>query len=48
MIYRKIKEDVYSVGVVDWDRRIFDELIQIPNGTSYNSFLSKAMIKPHL
>ena len=39
MIYRKIKEDVYSVGVVDWDRRIFDELIQIPNGTSYNSYL---------
>ncbi len=41
MIYRKIKEDVYSVGVVDWDRRIFDELIQIPNGTSYNSYLIK-------
>ena len=41
MIYRKIKEDVYSVGVVDWDRRIFDELIHIPNGTSYNSYLIK-------
>jgi flavorubredoxin len=39
MIYRKLKEDIYSVGVVDWDRRIFDELIQIPNGTSYNSYL---------
>ncbi len=39
MIYRKLKENIYSVGVVDWDRRIFDELIQIPNGTSYNSYL---------
>ena len=47
MIYRKIKEDVYSVGVVDWDRRIFDELIQIPNGTSYNSYLIKGKIKQH-
>jgi flavorubredoxin len=39
MIYSEIKEDVYSVGAVDWDRRIFDELIQIPNGTSYNSYV---------
>jgi flavorubredoxin len=39
MIYSEIKEDVYSVGAVDWDRRIFDELIQIPDGTSYNSYV---------
>jgi flavorubredoxin len=39
MIYSKITEDVYSVGAVDWDRRIFDELIQIPEGTSYNSYV---------
>jgi flavorubredoxin len=48
MIYRKLKEDVYSVGVVDWDRRIFDELIQIPNGTSYNSYLIKGSNKTAL
>ena len=48
MIYRKIKDDVYSVGVVDWDRRIFDELIQIPNGTSYNSFVIKGNDKAAL
>ena len=48
MIYRKIKEDIYSVGVVDWDRRIFDELIQIPNGTSYNSYLIKGSEKTAL
>jgi flavorubredoxin len=45
VIYREIKEDVYSVGVVDWDRRIFDELIQIPNGTSYNSYLIRGKDK---
>lgn len=39
MVYEKIMENVYSVGSVDWNRRIFDELIQIPNGTSYNSYL---------
>ncbi len=39
MIYEIIKNDVYSVGVKDWNRRIFDELIPIPHGTSYNSFL---------
>ena len=41
MIYKIIEDEVYSVGVKDWDRRIFDELIQIPDGTSYNSFLVK-------
>ena len=45
MIYKKIKDDVYSVGAVDWDRRIFDELIQIPNGTSYNSYVVKGKNK---
>ncbi len=48
MIYKMIKEDVYSVGVVDWDRRIFDELIQIPDGTSYNSFIVKGKNKTAL
>lgn len=48
MIYKIVKEDVYSVGVKDWDRRIFDELIQIPDGTSYNSFLVKGTNKTAL
>ena len=48
MIYRMIKENVYSVGAIDWDRRIFDELIQIPNGTSYNSFIIKGNNKTAL
>ena len=36
---RKITEDVSWVGAVDWDRRLFDELIPTPGGTSYNAYL---------
>ena len=38
---RQIKPDIYSVGAIDFDRRIFDELIPLPHGTSYNSYLIK-------
>jgi flavorubredoxin len=30
---------VYSVGAIDWDRRLFDSLIPLPLGTSYNAYL---------
>jgi flavorubredoxin len=36
---REIKTGIYWVGAVDWDRRLFDELIPLPDGTSYNSYL---------
>jgi flavorubredoxin len=36
---REIRRGIYSVGAVDWDRRLFDALIPLPNGTSYNSYL---------
>ena len=39
MSVRKIKVGVFSVGVNHWDRRLFDEVIPLPNGTSYNSYL---------
>lgn len=39
MNIKEIRKDVYSVGVVDWDRRLFDELIPLPHGTSYNAYL---------
>jgi flavorubredoxin len=42
---KKIKEDVYFVGSQDWDRRLFDELIPLPDGTSYNSYLIKGTEK---
>lgn len=39
MAIQKIKENILSVGVQDWQRRLFDELIPTPDGTSYNSYL---------
>ncbi len=27
------------MGAIDWDRRLFDELIPLPDGTSYNAYL---------
>jgi len=41
MSVREIKPDIYWVGAVDWDRRLFDGLIPLPDGTSYNSYLIK-------
>jgi len=41
MAVLKIKEGVLSVGAVHWDRRLFDELIPLPEGTSYNSYIVK-------
>jgi flavorubredoxin len=35
----KLSEDVYWVGVRDWNRRLFDALISLPKGTSYNAYL---------
>lgn len=34
-----ISKDVHWVGVRDWNRRLFDALIPLPLGTSYNSYL---------
>jgi len=39
MATREITKGVLSVGAIDWDRRVFDELIPLPDGTSYNSYL---------
>ncbi len=36
---KKILDGIYWVGAVDWDRRLFDSLIPLPDGTSYNSYL---------
>ncbi|RCW56225.1 FprA family A-type flavoprotein [Halanaerobium sp. ST460_2HS_T2] len=40
-MFRKVKDDIYSVGVIDWHRKLFDELIPLPDGTSYNSYFIK-------
>jgi len=39
MQVRQIKTNVHCVGAIDWDRRLFDALIPLPDGTSYNAYL---------
>lgn len=48
MVVRELKPKIYSVGAIDWDRRLFDELIPLPDGTSYNSYLIKGSEKTAL
>lgn len=43
-----LKPNVYPVGAIDWDRRLFDELIPLPDGTSYNAYLVKGSRKTAL
>jgi flavorubredoxin len=48
MAVRKIKEDVYYVGAIDWHRRLFDALIPLPDGTTYNAYFIKGKDKTAL
>ena len=48
MTAREIRPGIYSVGAVDWDRRLFDALIPLPDGTSYNSYLVRGSEKTAL
>ncbi len=43
-----IKPGVSFVGAIDWDRRLFDVLVPLPDGTSYNAFLVKGSEKTAL
>ena len=36
---RTIVTGVSWLGAIDWDRRLFDSLIPLPDGTSYNAYL---------
>ncbi|MBN1631486.1 MAG: MBL fold metallo-hydrolase, partial [Thermoleophilia bacterium] len=36
---RKIRDGVHWLGAVDWERRLFDSLVPLPDGTSYNAYL---------
>jgi len=45
---REIRRGIYCVGAIDWDRRLFDSLIPLPDGTSYNSYLIKGSEKAAL
>ncbi len=45
---RQLKPNIYMVGAIDWDRRSFDELIPLPDGTSYNAYLIRGSEKTAL
>lgn len=45
---REVKDNIYWVGAIDWDRRLFDELIPLPDGTSYNAYLIRGSEKTAL
>jgi len=45
---RELKSNIFFVGAIDWDRRLFDELIPLPDGTSYNAYLVKGREKTAL
>ena len=42
---KELRPGVYWVGAIDWDRRLFDSLIPLPDGTSYNSYLIRGSQK---
>jgi len=48
MVAREVCHGIFWVGAIDWDRRLFDELIPLPNGTSYNSYLIRGSEKTAL
>jgi flavorubredoxin len=45
---REFAPGIFTVGAVDWDRRLFDSLIPTPDGTSYNAYLIKGSEKTAL
>ena len=45
---RALKPDIYAVGAIDWDARLFDRLIPLPDGTSYNSYFVRGSRKTAL
>lgn len=48
MMKRALSDRVQMMGAVDWNRRLFDSLIPLPEGTSYNSYLVKGSEKTAL
>jgi flavorubredoxin len=48
VIARELIPGVSAVGAIDWDRRYFDELVPLPNGTTYNSYLVRGSEKTAL
>ena len=45
---RPIADDIFAVGAQDGERRLFDGLIPLPDGTSYNAYLIRGSEKAAL
>ena len=45
---RPIRPGIEWMGAIDWNRRMFDELIPLPDGTSYNAYLVRGSKKTAL
>ena len=45
---REIRPGIWWMGAIDWERRMFDELIPLPDGTSYNAYLLRGSEKSAL
>ncbi len=45
---REVKAKIYWLGAIDWDRRLFDSLIPLPDGTTYNAYLVEGSAKTAL
>ena len=48
MNFPQIAPNIWKLGVIDWDRRLFDSLIPLPDGTSYNAYLVRGNEKTAL
>jgi flavorubredoxin len=48
MAVRTLRQNIYSIGAIDWDRQLFDELIPLPDGTTYNAYFIKGSKKTAL
>ncbi len=48
MAIQKVMQNIFSIGIKEWDRRLFDELIPLPDGTTYNSYLVEGSDKTAL
>ena len=48
MAIQKVMQNVFSIGAKHWDRRLFDELIPLPDGTTYNSYFVEGSDKTAL
>jgi len=45
---RPIVPGVSLAGAIDWDRKLFDSLIPLPEGTTYNAYIVQGSEKTAL